>query len=271
MSVNEKMTAIADNIRDKTGGTEALTLDDMASGVNEVYEAGKKSQYDEFWDAYQNQGYYMPWGGYLFAYKGWTDKNFFPKYDVVFQNGGNGANFYQNAVTNLRERIDGRGLKMRFLGESGTPTFSMMYRFAKTTEVPDCDTSKVQNFVEAFQSATNLVTIPRLNVSKATNLTNTFAGTSALENITFEGVIPISISFAFSPLSIESMKSIITHLKDYAGTTGEYTYTVTFKASAFEALEAEGATAEYTDAEGNTTLITWAEYIDNLKWNLVKA
>lgn len=33
MSVNEKMTAIADTIRAKTGGTEALTLDGMAEAI----------------------------------------------------------------------------------------------------------------------------------------------------------------------------------------------------------------------------------------------
>lgn len=42
MSVNEKMTAIADAIRSKTGGTEPLGLDDMAVGVGDVYEAGKQ-------------------------------------------------------------------------------------------------------------------------------------------------------------------------------------------------------------------------------------
>ena len=62
------------------------------------------------------------------------------------------------------------------------------------------------------------------------------------------------------------MKNIIEHLKDYNGTTNEYKYTVTFKTSAFNVLEAEGATAEY-----NGTACTWAELIDNLKWNLVKA
>ncbi len=41
MSVNEKMTAIADAIRDKTGGTDALTLDDMAQAIPDVYDAGR--------------------------------------------------------------------------------------------------------------------------------------------------------------------------------------------------------------------------------------
>ena len=34
MSVNEKMTAIADAIRTKTGGTDSLTLDGMAEAIN---------------------------------------------------------------------------------------------------------------------------------------------------------------------------------------------------------------------------------------------
>lgn len=36
MSVNEKMTAIADAIRAKTGGTEALTLDQMATAIGGI-------------------------------------------------------------------------------------------------------------------------------------------------------------------------------------------------------------------------------------------
>lgn len=41
-TVNEKMTAIADNIRSKTGKTDPLTLDDMANSVNEIYDKGEK-------------------------------------------------------------------------------------------------------------------------------------------------------------------------------------------------------------------------------------
>lgn len=36
MSVNEKMTAIADAIRERTGGTEPLTLDQMAAEIAEI-------------------------------------------------------------------------------------------------------------------------------------------------------------------------------------------------------------------------------------------
>ena len=37
MSVNEKMTAIADAIRGKTGKTEPLTLDQMAAEIAKTY------------------------------------------------------------------------------------------------------------------------------------------------------------------------------------------------------------------------------------------
>ena len=45
MSVNEKMTAIADAIRDKTGGTEKLTLDDMPKAIAEI--AGYNEGYNK--------------------------------------------------------------------------------------------------------------------------------------------------------------------------------------------------------------------------------
>ena len=39
-TINEKMTAIANAIRTKTGKTDTLTLDEMASGLNGIPEKG---------------------------------------------------------------------------------------------------------------------------------------------------------------------------------------------------------------------------------------
>jgi hypothetical protein len=47
MSVNEKMTAIADAIRECTGATEKLGLDAMAESIPNVYKAGQNSMVDE--------------------------------------------------------------------------------------------------------------------------------------------------------------------------------------------------------------------------------
>ncbi len=48
MSVNEKMTAIADAIREKTGGAEPLTLDGMALAIPSVYGAGETAKESEW-------------------------------------------------------------------------------------------------------------------------------------------------------------------------------------------------------------------------------
>ena len=229
-------------------------------GYNEGFGAGKKSEYDEFWDAYQNNGKVMEWGPYAFTGIWWNDTTFYPKYDIKPNAGDSYGYFYNNGVSNLRDRIDRRGLKLDL---SKKPTLTQFFRDCLSTEAPDMDTAGCTKFSEFARGAKYMHTIPRLNLTNATNTNNMFYMAEALQNITFEGEIPMSISFQHSPLTVESLKSIITHLKDYSGTDSEYTYTVTFKTSAFEALEAEGSTSP----NGNT----WTEYIDDLKWNLAKA
>ena len=72
MSVNSKMTAIADAIRGKTGGTNPLTLDQMATAIAEIQTGGGG---DEMYIALSNDtlsDYSLPSGvnsvrAYLFA------------------------------------------------------------------------------------------------------------------------------------------------------------------------------------------------------------
>lgn len=101
-------------------------------------------------------------------------------------------------------------------------------------------------------------TIPTLDISKATNVADMFAECYALKNITFEGEITLSISFADSPLTVDSVKSIITALNDYSGTST--TRTLTLKASSKEAIISEGETAP-----GG---ITWTAYAQTKGWTV---
>lgn len=264
MSVNEKMTAIADNIRDKTGGTKALTLDQMASGVNEVYEAGKKSEYDSFWDEYLN----FSQASFIFAGSSWSDKIFKPNKDIVVD--GKNANymFAQARITDLEELLEKQGVVLDL--SNAERVDYIFYYCSSLTKVPVLNFSKATNnrFSSIFQSCSKLHTIRKLilpvdNASFTDLYRDAFAGCTSLVNIEVEGLIVRTISFAVSPLSAESLKSIITHLKDYSGTTSEYTYTITFNASAFETLEAGGVTSPNSNS--------WTEYIDDLKWNLTLA
>lgn len=238
----------------------------LKQDFDEVYEAGKKAEWSEFWDTFQNYGKRT---NYYFAFSTevsntWNDKNFKPKYDMTPTNMNRFMR--RNGVTNLEEILEKQGV---VLDTSKCTTLQLAFGDSiNLTVLPTIDISSATGSYGTdaiFSYAQKLHTIRKLIVAEYITFPNTFNACNSLKNIIIEGVIGRSLSFSYSPLTVESMKSIISCLKDYAGTSNEYTYTITFKASAFETLEAEGATAEY-----NGVACTWAELIDNKKWNLVK-
>jgi len=229
MSVKKKLTAIADNIRYKTGKSEPLNLDGMAYGINEVYNAGQNATREAFWKKLQSDGARTNWQ-YAFYGSWWSDEMYNPIYPIKI--GNNNTNMYYDAnITDTKVSLDAGGTKLNY----------------------------------TFREAA-IETIPELKVTAETDISNAFTNTAALKNITITGSLGKSVKMNACPLSPDSIRSIITALIDYTGTESEYVNTVTFKTSAFEALEDEGATAGY-----NGQFCTWAELIDNKKWNLVKA
>lgn len=260
-TVNEKMTAIADVIRDKTGGIEPLTLDGIAENIPAVYEAGKKAERNEFWKVLTNNGakqsYY-----YTFSEKLWTKDNFKPTCNIV-PTEAERTFYYHNrggVAYDLAQQLEDCGVK---LDMSNNTTGSYTFCYAALTRIPEIDQRK-SIFTCMFRqnsSNTKLVTIDKIICSSNGDqaFTQTFDGCSKLKNVTFEGVIGRTISFSASPLSVESMKSIISCLKDYSGTENEGTYTVTFSSACKDALDAEGNTSP----NGNT----WREYASDLGWN----
>ena len=83
-----------DAIREKTGTTDLIKSGEMAEKImgisggsedgsyDEGFEDGKKSEYDAFWDAYQQNGnrtHYVD----AFTQLGWTDVVYQPKYPII--------------------------------------------------------------------------------------------------------------------------------------------------------------------------------------------
>ena len=261
MSVKDKMTAIADAIRSKRGGNSPLTLDDMASGVNDVYAIGHsnggEAEYDTFWDAFQDNG--SRWN-YEMAFAGhnWKPEIFRPKYPIK--------------PTNARQMFYKASYLICDIASVSSIDFSNNSDFTQTfqnfqgTRIGIVDLRKATKLDNAFANCYELITIDKIIVDESLPATLNFANDEKLENVTIEGELVKNVYAGVCPFAVESLKSIITALKDNSETADEYKYTVTFLASAFEALEAEGDTAEY-----NGVACTWAELIDNKKWNLVKA
>ena len=268
MSVNEKMTAIADNIREKTGGAEALTLEQMASGVNDVYEAGKKSEYDAFWDSFQYYGQRKHYAyGFYFSetlvdnkVPVWTDENFKPKYDII-ANGSAEKMFYNCDFTDFKGILEKQGVVLdTSIAYSVKSAFG---RCSELTRLPVLNLSYASNIDSTFEFCRKLKSIDKIILNNKGTQTFTFPFNSctSLNEIRIEGVIGTNFKFNYSSLvSVESMKSIISCLNNYAGTANEYKYTITFKVAPFETLEASD--------EIPPSGATWTEYIDDLKWNL---
>lgn len=235
--------------------------------ADEVYEAGKEKEYNDFWDEYLSEKSMQ--FAHAFAGEGWTDKNFRPNKDIIPRKGANYM-FSQSLITNLEALIERQGIVFDL---SNAQRVDYMFSNCKSlTQLPVLNFSKAtaNSFQQTFYYCTNLHTIRKLilpveNANRTNLYLNTFNNCSSLANIEVEGNIVQTISFADSPLTVESMKSIISCLKDFTGTSNKFSYTVTFKSTAFDALEAEGATAEY-----NGVACPWAELIDHKKWNLVR-
>ena len=205
MSIAEKLTTIAEN-------------------ETRVYEAGKQFEYDYFWDNCQINGSRSGYQ-YGFAGWGWRDETFKPKYDIV-PTGNASYMFYLCYITDLEKALNNKKLSFAKLKTAAYVFATCPY----LTVVPEIDitTAEYSNLSYWFDNSTALTTIRKIKVKEATTYVGAFNNCKSLQNITFEGVIGTNISFQHSPLTVESMNSIISCLKDYSVEGG--THTLTLKA-----------------------------------------
>ena len=163
---------------------------ELGEKIGEVYEAGKRAEYDKFWDKIQNNGntanYY-----YAFCYNRLNDEVYNPKYPIRCADETTHAQaiFYSNSqITDTKVEIIVNG-------------------------------SSANN---CFYQMSNCHTIRKFTVTETTSFNNTFASCSSLVNIEIGGTIGKSISFGSCKLlSDESVDSIIEHLKDRTDLTSQ--------------------------------------------------
>lgn len=239
MSVNEKMTAIADNIRAKTGGTEKLNLDQMASSVDEVYEAGKKAEYDAFWDEYQLNGARTVYSG-CFSGPAWKKTNFKPKYDI---RPSDAINMFWNCwvTEDLVELLSNLGVTLDF---SNCKTVATAFAYCGLTRVGELDFRNATGGSSVFIGAYKLETIDKIILSEKTHISAWFNTVTTLKNITFEGVIAGNgLNLQWSPnLTYETLRSIINCLQDKSGDTSGTSWVVTVGSTNLAKLTADDLT-----------------------------
>jgi len=173
---------------------------------------------------------------------GWTEQTFKPKYDMV---PSNAYMMFRNAALpiDLVEHLNSLGVKLDFSKSENT---QYLFQGAKFTRIGVVDLSSSLNSYPAdamFIGNTALVTIDKLVLKTgAYGECNTaaFMNCTALKNLTVEGTFTTEVNLQWSPLTVDSMKSVISCLKNYVGTDKELKYQLTFNEDCWDALETSG-------------------------------
>ena len=193
--------------------TIAENLQTIAENEQKVFEAGEKSEYDRFWDAYVKDRTYLT---YAFAGYGWTSETFKPKYDIR-PKGNGGMNLFNSSriAVDLVEHLNKCGVVLDL-----SKTDNVMYAFQDTrfTRIGEINLSSVTVNSAAngmCTSSKTLVTIDKIVLPpNRLNFTSAFDGCTSLQNVTFEGTIRYNLSVSACPLTHDSLMSIINALGD---------------------------------------------------------
>ena len=205
-------------------------------GYERGLEDGKQTEWNAFWDEYQQYGNRKDYGNAFCRYN-FTDKNFKPKYDIVPDNYG--AQMFQDCphITNLKKLLEDAGVKLD-LSKCGS-LLQMFQGSENMTYLPVIDGSVATSYNYTFYGTKALKEIDKFIVNEKGTFNNTFAGSRVVEKIIFEGTIGNDLSLKDSVLlNHESLMSVINCLKDFSGSGTTHTLTL-------------GATnlAKLTDAE----------------------
>ena len=190
-------------------------------------DTGGKSYYDEFWDNFQAYGKRENYQQ-AFSRGNFNNKTFYPKYDIApigsceymfYSAGGFGSVIIEDEPWSLKRRLNECGV---VLDTSMCTSLNSAFAYTWFSEIPTIDlTGLTREATQLFYSCWNrLVTIEKLIVNETIMFANCFVNDSALTNLTIEGTIGQNgFNVQWSPLTHDSLMSIINSLKDYSDDT----------------------------------------------------
>lgn len=161
--------------------------------IPQVYEAGKKSEYDKFWDANQDYGNRTDYTSGYQGNQGWTKDNFFPKYDI--KPVGNAYQLFyaweyvDKHKMDLAQRLEDCGV---ILDTSKATNLQNAFNYAKLTRIPAIDLTSTTNTSSGLfgNNWGSLITIDKIIINENTQIASTwFSNNFGLTNLTIEGTI----------------------------------------------------------------------------------
>ena len=228
--VNSDFVAIKNKIVEKgVEVADGTRTTEYANKIDDVYEAGKKSEYDKFWDGYQlaQNGISLVYSAnYMFAHAGWNDETFKPKHSMLRLTVANNM-FNTCCVSDLKAALERQGVVFDF---SGVTSFASAFAYSELTVVPEINAKVGANLSNMFYYSKLLHTIDKLIL--AYNGSQTFSSLfyqcESLENLTIEGTIGqngFNVQWS-TKLTHDSLMSIINALRDNRGTSTWNTITL---------------------------------------------
>lgn len=204
----------------------------LAENTDKVYKAGQaagggsgEEGQTDLWDLLQENGtrtdYYYGFTGRL-----WNDTSFCPKYSI-YPSIVNYL-FAYSQITDLVAALNKTGVELSFKNITGNSNAIRPFEYSNITHIGEVDLSNVSGSMNTFFGRVNadspLVTIDLLKIPNSGAMvfgTNFFQNQDHLVNIQIEGLIANNFPIGASPLSVESVQSIIDHLKDLTGSTAK--------------------------------------------------
>ena len=251
MALTDKLTAIANVIREKSGTPELIPLAEMPGkievvydvgywnghtdgfnegheagyegGLADGYESGKQEEHDRFWDSCQDKGARTYYQSAFNGNYGWDKYNFYPKYDIVPV--GNATQMFyawekgeKHQGLDLAQRLEECGV---VLDTSQCTNLYLAFAYSRFSRLPAID---VRGITTTNTTSTNLFanthgwlkTIDKIIMDETTTpVSSWFTNSAGIENLTIEGTIGQN-GFNVSPctaLTPDSLMSIINALK----------------------------------------------------------
>lgn len=214
----------------------ATDLQTIAENTPKVYEAGKKAQYDAFWDALQNYGNRRSYNFAFFSAEGlWSDENFRPKYDLVIKGGSDDTFYGLSNITKFKKGYYGEE-DLQIDTSEMTSANWFFFNMTNLVELPTLDFTNVTASAGAFSGCTNLAKL-HLIVSEKTvfsaKSSTTFNNCKSLIDLKITGIIASDLTLtACTKLSADTIyNQVIKNLKDFREDTSGTTHTLTLGAT----------------------------------------
>lgn len=181
--------------------------DGFQEGYDDGFTVGEQTEYDRFWNAYQQNGSRTD---YQRAFSGpcWNAETLHPKYNIAPKWGGATAMFQGNMFPgSLKQHFESIGKSLDFSALSSAT--NIFYGASTITELPDLDFGSCKEFSSVFVGCTSLHTL-KIKVSETMPFSSGFTNCSALVNFTIEGTVGqnglnLQWSTKLSKTSIESV------------------------------------------------------------------